>query len=192
MGKNLKEADRHAKALKSRLTKALADPAAHDPVYQACQRIFHKTDPLTLTRDDPTRKHIRTRAWRRFIHGCPPRKKSDTSIGDAINWEWMIECAMKETAELVIVTRDSDFGIVFENKSYVNDHLRQEFSERVSKKRKIILEHKLTDALKYFQVAVTKQETDAEADIIMPMFSMNVTTSMTSASDSSAQHSPFD
>jgi hypothetical protein len=91
---------------------------------------------------------------------------NDTSIGDALNWEWMVECALRNQAELVIVSRDSDYGVVFEDNAYVNDHLRQEFSERVSRKRKLLLYTKLSDALKHFAVPVTPEEEAEEEEII--------------------------
>ena len=166
LSRSMKAADKQVRALKSRLIKALDDPTKYDPVYQACQRLFHKADPLVLTREDKVRHEIRRRAFRRFLHGCPPRKKNDTSIGDAINWEWMIHCAKLQNAELVIVTRDSDYGISHEGKSYINDHLRQEFSERVSKKRKLLLYGRLSDALRHFAVPVTPKEEIAETEIV--------------------------
>lgn len=166
LNRSLKEADRRVKNLKARLTKALENPSSNDPVYQACQRIFHKTDSLSLTRTDKTKIAIRRMAFRRFLHGCPPRKKNDTSFGDAFNWEWMVHCAQKENAELVIVSRDSDYGATFDNKVYVNDHLKQEFSERVSKKRKLLLYTRLSDALKHFSVPVTEKEVQAETEIV--------------------------
>lgn len=167
LNKSLKEAEKRVKHLKARLSKVLADPTQHDPVYQACQRIFHrKNDPLLLDRDNAVRRQIRRQAFRRFIHGCPPRKKNDTSIGDAFNWEWMLHCANTRNAELVIVSRDSDYGITFENHAYINDHLRQEFSERVSKKRKLLLYTKLSEALKHFAVPVTPQEEQEETELI--------------------------
>ena len=164
--KSLKEADKRVKDLKLRLTKALDSPSTHDPVYQACQRIFHKTDSLVLTRDNKIKNEIRRKAFRRFMHGCPPRKKNDTSYGDAFNWEWMIHCANVQNAELVIVSRDSDFGAVFDNKVYVNDHLKQEYSERVSKKRKLLLYTRLSEALKHFSVPVSDQEAEAEIEVV--------------------------
>ena len=78
----------------------------------------------------------------------------------------MIQCANIANAELVIVSRDSDFGAVFEGKAYINDHLRQEFSERVSKKRKLLLYSRLSDALKHFEVPVSPQEEAAEAELL--------------------------
>jgi hypothetical protein len=166
LNKSLKDAEKRVKALKVRLTKALEDPAQNDPVYKACQRIFHRSSELVLTRENPVRHVIRRRGFRRFLHGCPPRKKTDTSMGDALNWEWMIECTNKANAELVIVSRDSDYGAVFEGRAYVNDHLRQEFSERVSKKRKLLLYTKLSDALKHFSVPVSAQEEAAETELV--------------------------
>lgn len=166
LNKSLKEAERRVKDLKSRLAKALENPSGSDPVYQACQRIFHKSDSLVLNRDDPRKVMVRRKAFRRFLHGCPPRKKNDTSYGDAFNWEWMIHCANHENAELVIVSRDSDFGAVFDNKVYVNDHLRQEFNDRVSQRRKLLLYTRLSEALKHFSVPVTDKEVEAEKEIV--------------------------
>ncbi len=88
-------------------------------------------------------------------------------MGDAINWEWMIDCATERGAELVIVTRDTDYGCDFEGQTLPNDHLAQEFSERVSRKRKIILCRRLSDALKHFEVAVTAEEEAEEVELIV-------------------------
>src|SRR6266496_2399035 len=166
LNKSIKQAEKQVRAMKTRLTRALDDPAHYDPVYKGCQRIFHKGGNLVLTRDDKVRHLIRRKALRRFLHGCPPRKKNDTAIGDAFNWEWMIYCATANNAELVIVSRDSDYGVVFENVAHVNDHLKQEFGERVSKKRKLLLYTRLSEALKHFAVPVTPVEESAEHDLI--------------------------
>jgi len=166
LNRHLKEAEKRLKSLKTRLTRLLENPALHDPVYKACQRIFHKEGDLVLRRQDKIKHVIRRKAFRRFLHGCPPRKKTDTSIGDALNWEWMIHCANEQKAELIMVTRDSDYGVTFDNRAYVNDHLRQEFSERVSRKRKLLLYSQLSQALKHFQVQVTQQEEEAEKELL--------------------------
>jgi hypothetical protein len=160
-----KKADSRVRKLKARYVKALASPAEHDPVYKICQRIFHKVDGLVLTREMPERRVIRRRALRRFLLGYPPRKKADTSMGDAFNWEWMLECANSQNAELVIVSRDSDYGALFENRWYPNDHLVQEFRERVSRKRKLLLYGKLSDALQHFKIKVTQEEKEEEEAI---------------------------
>jgi hypothetical protein len=164
--KSLKEAEGRVRKMKTRLAMALESPASHDPVYKACQRMFHRVDRLVLTREDPIRHVIRRKAFRRFMHGCPPRKRSDTSFGDSFNWEWMVYCANAFNAELVIVSRDSDYGVVFDDKAYINDHLRQEFSERVSNRRELLLYTRLSDALKHFKVPVTPTEAEAEEQLV--------------------------
>jgi len=164
--KNIEAANKRIDALHTRLAKVIENPSVYDPVYKVCQRMFNKADALNLTRDHDRKSFIRRKAMRRFLLGCPPRKQNDTSIGDAINWEWMIECAEKQKAELVIVSRDSDYGVSHEKKSFLNDHLRQEFSDRISKKRKVYLYTRLTEALKNFKVEIQPQEALAEEEIL--------------------------
>lgn len=169
VSKAIEDACRRIKKLQERLVSMIAKPTDHDKVFQTVQRVFHKNDDLVLVRDErhkELRQLIRDRAQKRFMHGCPPRKSSDTSYGDAINWEWMIECAINNKAELVIVSRDADYGATHENISYINDHLRQEFSNRVSQKRELLLYSKLSDALKHFKVTVTPEQVKAEAEFI--------------------------
>lgn len=74
MSKNVRAAEARVKKLRDRMVRALKDPSAHDPVYQSCQRLFHKTDDLTLTRENPLRRMIRRKAFRRFLHGCAPER----------------------------------------------------------------------------------------------------------------------
>ncbi|MDR3726710.1 MAG: PIN domain-containing protein [Terracidiphilus sp.] len=166
MNRSIKEAEKRVKDLRARFVRAIENPSAHDPVYQACQRIFHKDDTLVLTREDKIRHTIRRKAFRRFLHGCPPRKRTDTSLGDAFNWEWIVYCAIQQNAEIVIVSRDADYGITIDNKAYINDHLKQEFNERVSKKRKVILHNRLSEALKLFEIPISKQLEEAESEIV--------------------------
>jgi predicted nucleic acid-binding protein len=164
--KDLKNAEKRVNTLKNRLRRALNRPSVHDPVYKVCQRCFHKEDEYSLTRTAKTKNILRRLAFRRFICGYPPRKKNDTSIGDALNWEWIIRCAIEHSAEIHIASRDSDYGVTFEGKSYLNDQLLQEFKERVSQKRFIQLHAKLSDALKHFEVKITPEEESEEDQII--------------------------
>jgi hypothetical protein len=145
--------------LRSKLQRALADPVQHDPVYQTCQRIFQRDSKLVLGIDSDRRlkRLIRERAMRRFYLGCPPRKQGETSIGDAVNWEWMVYCTQENDAELVILTRDQDYGVMLGEKLYLNDHLKQEFKERVSQKRDVQLFTRASQALKPFHVKVPKE-----------------------------------
>src|SRR5205807_5192124 len=69
-------------------------------------------------------------------------------------------------AEMVIVSRDSDYGVTFEDQTFLNDWLLQEFRDRVSKQRKITLFTRLSEALKLFRVAVSKEEQQEEEEFI--------------------------
>ena len=149
-----------------KIQKILADPTHHDPVYQCLQRLFKSESPYNLVRPMKERFAIRSLARKRFFLGYPPRKKGDTSIGDSVNWEWIVHCAKQSGKHVVIVTRDTDYGITFDGKSYLNDYLRQEFSQRVSQQRKIILTDKLSFGLKTVHAAVTKEMEEEEARVM--------------------------
>jgi hypothetical protein len=87
-------------------------------------------------------------------------------VGDAVNWEWIVKCSKDSGKHVVIVTRDTDFGAIYDKKSYLNDWLRQEFSERVNKKRKVILTDRLSEGLKYLHAPVTEAMVSEETEII--------------------------
>lgn len=149
-----------------KIRKVLSDPIHHDPVYQCLQRLFKNNSPFNLSRDKKERFTIRRLAKKRFVLGYPPRKQADTSISDAVNWEWIVQCSVDSGKHVVIVTRDTDYGVSYGGNSYLNDWLKQEFSERVSKKRKIILTDKLSQGLKIVHAAVTKEMEDEEERIL--------------------------
>lgn len=154
------------KKVDEKIQKILRDPIYNDTVYQCLQRLFKHNSPHNLSRENKQRFAIRRLARKRFILGYPPRKQNDTSIGDAINWEWIVECALKSGKHIVIVTRDSDYGTFFGGSAYLNDWLKQEFSQRVSKRRKIILTDKLSHGLKLVHAAVTQEMEDEEAKML--------------------------
>jgi predicted nuclease of predicted toxin-antitoxin system len=104
-------------------------------------------------------------ADKRFWLGYPPRKPKDTSIGDAINWEWMIACVRATGRDLCIVTRDTDFGISIDGQAVLNDWLIDEFAERTGGKS-VLLTPKLADAFKAIAVDVTNDEVAAEDALI--------------------------
>lgn len=164
--KRKKEIDRQQKNIKSRIIKILKNPGTSDPVYKVLQRLFKNNSAYNLNRTNKQRFSIRNLARKRFCLGYPPRKKDDNSIGDAINWEWVVSCARDSTKEIIIVTRDSDYGIKYGNELFLNDWLFQEFKQRVSQKRKIILTDRLADAFKMISLAVTKEMEEAEERII--------------------------
>lgn len=149
-----------------KIQNVLSDPIHHDPVYQCLQRLFKNDSQFNLSRDKKQRFSIRRLARKRFILGYPPRKQADTSIGDAVNWEWIVQCSIDSAKHVVIVTRDTDYGAMYDGQSYLNDWLKQEFSERVSKKRKVILTDKLSQGLKIVHAAVTKEMEEEEERLL--------------------------
>jgi hypothetical protein len=164
--KKQKEINTQHKKVNYKIQKILHNPAQNDPVYKVLQRIFKTKSVYNLNREDEKKNTIRELAQKRFILGYPPRKNTDTSIGDAVNWEWIIQCAIDSGKNIVIVTRDEDYGIIYKDKSYLNDWLLQEFKERVSQKRKIILTSKLSKGLKTISAAVTIAMERAENELI--------------------------
>jgi hypothetical protein len=161
-----KEITKQQTKLRERITKILQEPGTNDAVYQTLQRLFKSDSPWNLNRKNKIRFTIRNFAKKRFILGYPPRKKGDNSIGDAVNWEWIIHCATISKKHIIVVTRDSDFGITFGNQSFLNDFLNQEYRERISNRRKIVLTDKLSFAFKLIDLVVTKEMEEAENELI--------------------------
>lgn len=164
------EIETQLKTLQKRVLKLLDNPAANDKVYQTTQRLFKNlTTEINLHKAHASRDTIRRLASKRFMLGYPPRKKDDTSIGDCINWEWVIDCAKRKDSDVIIVTRDTDYGQYFKDKAYINDWLDVEFKERVGKRRKITLTNKLSFAFKeaISKQTVTKQMETAEQEMIL-------------------------
>lgn len=164
--KNKKELMKQKNKVSEKIQKILSDPTHHDPVYKCLQRLFKHNSPFNLVRPMKERFAVRHLARKRFILGYPPRKQGDTSIGDAVNWEWIVRCSQESGKHVVIVTRDTDYGVTFDGKSYINDYLKQEFSERVSQKRKLILTDKLSVGLKIVHAAVTREMEEEEERIL--------------------------
>ena len=152
--------------LRERIVNILSEPGSKDEVYKVLQRLFKNESNWNLNRKNKIRFIVRNLAKKRFILGYPPRKKDDNSIGDAVNWEWIIQCAKESKKDIIIVTRDSDFGINYDNKMFLNDFLNLEFKERISRKRKIVLTDRLGNAFKMISLAVTQEMEDAEDELI--------------------------
>ena len=97
--------------------------------------------------------------------GFPPRKKDDNSIGDAINWEWIVQCAVSSGKDIILVSRDSDFGCSYNGKYHLNDWLKQEFQERVGSEKKIVLIANLGKAFQMVNLPVTEEMIQEEDSI---------------------------
>jgi uncharacterized protein with NAD-binding domain and iron-sulfur cluster len=164
--KSKSEISSQQKKLKKRIEAILRNPSTNDPVFKILQRLFKCKSDFNLSRDKKIRFRIRGLAWKRFMLGYPPRKDKDTSIGDAINWEWIIHCAQNTQKDIIIVTRDTDYGISYNGDIILNDWLSQEFKQRTSRRRKVIITSRLTQAFKTISVSVTKQEEREEDSLL--------------------------
>jgi hypothetical protein len=164
--KSKSEISSQQKKLKKRIEAILRHPSRNDPVYKILQRLFKNNNQFNLTRDEKIRNKIKRLAWKRFILGYPPRKSQDTSIGDAINWEWVIHCAANTDKHIIIITRDTDYAVSYSGELILNDWLAQEFKQRVSQKRKIQITDRLTQAFKQISITVTKKEEQEEESIL--------------------------
>lgn len=163
---NKKTINKKIRELKNRIDRILLNPVQNDKAYQTFQRLFKYDSKLILNRNFEDRERIKELAKKRFLLGYPPRKKDDTSFGDAYNWEWLIDVSIRNPSNLIIVSRDSDYGIAYNNKLYINDWLAQEYKDRVSKKRKILLTDKLSVAFKALSQKVTQEMELEEQEII--------------------------
>ncbi|MEO0684627.1 MAG: PIN domain-containing protein [Cyanobacteria bacterium J06649_11] len=162
------------KRIKERVEKVLKNPSRNDQVYRALQKLWKNNSSYNLNRTNKQRFIIRELAQKRFMMGYPPRKKGDTSIGDAINWEWIIKCAEVSNKSIIIVSRDQDFGSHYGSESFIDDWLLQEFKERTSRKRKLVLTDKLSTAFRMVEIPVTQEMVNEEEEIIRNVSVHNV------------------
>ena len=162
----IKDVQKRVKRLQERTLATLQNPKTHDLIYQATQRLF--TDPATLNlrRDSKEYPQVWRKALRRFLEGRPPRKAGDTSAGDAINWEWIVLCIERAERDVIVVSRDADYGLTLDGKGYANDWLTEEFRARAGKKRKLILVDRLSAALKLVDIKVTPAEVTSESNVL--------------------------
>jgi hypothetical protein len=165
--RSISEVEKRVSSLEERLARISKDPATHDPVLRVVRRVFSKETPLSLKHaTDDKKAEIFRAALQRFQRGFPPRKKQDNSIGDAINWEWLLYCAKARLSDVLLVSRDGDFGVSLEKTHYLNDWLCQEFKDRVSSRRNAQLIPSLAQALKQLAIKVTPAEEKEEQSII--------------------------
>lgn len=158
--------DERRKKLRSHVEQILLNPGTHDPVYRALQSIYTAPTDLVLCRPKDERYTIRELAEKRWKLGYPPRKDNDTSIGDSINWEWIIDCANRHDGHVIIVSRDTDYGRAYLDSIYLNDWLQQEYKARVKGRCKVILTNRLGAAFKRMSVTVPQQVITAEGKLL--------------------------
>ncbi len=161
-----KKISQQQKKIKDRINNILENPGTQDKVFQTLQRVFKAKSTFYLDRENDARSTIKDLASKRFLLGYPPRKKTDNTIGDAINWEWIIHCASASDKNIIIVTRDTDYGVFHNDDAYLNDWLQIEFKERISQQRKIVLTDKLSKAFELINIPVTQEMKDEEQKVI--------------------------
>lgn len=164
--KSKKDIEAEQSKIKETIELILKKPSEHDKVYISLEKIFKNTRKINLNHNDERMLKIKDLANERFILGYPPRKKDDNSIGDAINWEWIINCATEEDKDIIIVTRDGDYGTIDKDNCYLNDWLLEEFKDRVGNKRNIRLTDKLSEAFKWAKIPVTSEMIEEEQKVI--------------------------
>jgi len=157
----------NTKKLKAKIDKLLRNPTRNDEVYKTLEKLFRSKGDYNLGRHNKLRFDVRELAKKRFILGYPPRKDKDTSIGDAINWEWVIHCAKAANKDVIIVSRDADYGHFYNKESIINDWLAGEFKERVGKRRKVVLTKRLTWALKEVSIDIKDADIQEEEELIV-------------------------
>ncbi|MGH8654160.1 MAG: hypothetical protein ACREYE_19240 [Gammaproteobacteria bacterium] len=87
-------------------------------------------------------------------------------MGDAVNWEWIVHCAEDSGKDIIIVTRDTDYGVSYGEKFFLNDWLLLEFKERISQRRKIVLMDRLARAFKLVEIRVSAKAEQEEKDLV--------------------------
>lgn len=158
--------DQQAK-LNLKIEDLLREPHSKDPVFKSLNTLFDGKSAHNLRIDHDKRGSISEKAIKRFMLGYPPRKENDTSIGDAINWEWIVECALESKKSVIIVTRDSDYGATTQKEeSFINDWLHKEFKDRVGSEFDVVLTQKLSKALKLIDVSVSEDMISEEENMI--------------------------
>ncbi|MFA6132695.1 MAG: PIN domain-containing protein [Phycisphaerae bacterium] len=165
INRDINDCIKRIKRVKARLRNIIQHPQTHDKVYTAAQKIFNADNGFNLSRDKKERFEIRRLARKRFQLGYPPRKDKDSSYGDAINWEWIIKCSQESGNHIIVVSHDSDYGIISEI-SYPNDWLLEEFKDRTSRKRQLVLTPYLSEALAKLSVKVSRKEQAEEREAV--------------------------
>jgi hypothetical protein len=143
-----------------------------DPVYDRLMQLYRSESALHLRRTSEGFPEVYAAARLRANLGYPPGKARPESIGDAINWEWILRVASRTNMEdgpIVLVSADGDFGLHFgrgsNRRSYLNDFLDQEFVEH-SAGTKIIFLDTISDGLGEIGVPVTKEIQRAEKELL--------------------------
>lgn len=144
------------KEAKQRLQDILENPTQHDNAYKKIIPLLQsQTEFNSMFASEAVNDAIFLAAIKRFYRNLPPRKRNSCSIGDAINWEWCIQCCKQgEGFNLIIVSRDGDFSESFHSFGNISHILEDEFKQRVGSKYNVILKKSLNDALREIPIDI--------------------------------------
>ncbi len=144
-----------------RLRDVLVDPK-NDPVYRAIRFLFSPKRTLHLASSHASFRRLSDRARERFALNYPPRKPKDATFGDALNWEWIVQCATERNVDVVVASRDKDYGVTLDDEAIMNDWLQAEFKRRVGRGRRARLTPNLSTAYLFAGIPVEKAERERE------------------------------
>lgn len=167
--KQIDLATQSVKKVSVNIERILKNPSKNDEVYKCLNKLFRKELKYML-REEKSKEYFRilSKARRRALVGKPPIKKGIETIGDAINWEWIVYTAINDNSKsnVIIVSRDGDYGVKYKNEIILNDWLQREFKDRVSQKRRISVTDKLTTALKSIDEGVNNEDIRLEEKLL--------------------------
>lgn len=160
MVKSLNDADVCYKKIKEKTDLIVSNPTEHDEVFNLVSRLFADLDQ---TRE----AELFQLAQMRSLKGYPPQKDKDTSFGDAMNWEEMLQAIedAPEKTNLFIVSRDGDFSDGPRAKE-INEWLLHEFKERFGVDREVILSESLSQAMELLGETVPQEAVEEENEVI--------------------------
>jgi hypothetical protein len=151
--------------IKAELLKALQKPTKNDSVFIEIDKLFSPPGKFYWGKDNRDYESIKSRGIDRFQLGYPPRKEGGISYGDSINWECIIACAKANSMNIIIVSRDYDYGIKIEGRRILNSWLLEDFESRVGVGKTVFLTELLSEALDIIGVGTTDEERKEEMEI---------------------------
>jgi hypothetical protein len=115
-------------------------------VSQSADEVSTALAPIFAKAVCPSEDHLQ-KAKERKLRGDPPGKATDP-VGDQLNWEQILSRFVGKT-KLWIITRDSDYGAMYEGKGFLNQFLYEEL-QKVSPGAEAFLFENVPDAIEHF------------------------------------------
>jgi hypothetical protein len=137
ISKKIEHVNRELRALAADIMKKVSQST--DEVSIALALIFAKAVC-------PSDNHLQ-QATERKLRGDPPGKPKDP-IGDQINWEQILSQFVGKT-KLWIITRDSDYGTMYNKRGFFNPLMYEEL-QKVSPSVEVFLFENIPDAIEHF------------------------------------------